>query len=887
MPTKEDVYRAFSETFLGRESELESLMSAWSSAVQGDPQLVLLVGESGNGKTRLAQRFYSKLSREHDPNGYWPDEFEAQANSLDVNPRMPEGGDLTIVPPFLWWGMRWEDDSARNRVEGSIGIEAYSHVLARHAWPIQYRRAKTKAMRKAVKSLAGSLVSGVAGTVVSTLVPIPMLCEALTAGYESLREFRAALVPRPHATARSDELEGLVRSTVTLIAEALKEPDCVGVLLLLDDAHWADKITLTFVHRLLRKAHGERLPIMVLATAWPSVLEDQYEDSEERGADGARLPPSVITTLKSLRRFADVRYREVQVGKLPEECRSLISSLFPGLAEDQLSLLLERADGNGRALLEYALLLESKPEWFDEEDPCRNLTERGLTSLREAPSDLKSLFSRRLSSMERGIRDAITIGSAQGSLVFVEDCVAEVVPKRQDNLSVERCLDRAEVPYTVIRRDSGASEYLHPFWLDLCHDRLSHLQNRATLERRVREWFDASIMEQRYRALPFQTRRLTIETAIRLTHEAEVRRLAKDVLYRDGLVREAEYEAEKRCAAPGRSAAKASDACIAAGERNLEADEAQHAEEWFERALSVKFRDKSVRAGANLRIARAYDRHSRLEDALRYADRSATHGNGDLGTAAMLLARQIERRREAQRLLQVINVLLEAPPEAVTSRYREVLVEYCEALLGIKEVYSGEAMPRGERSDGLVRARNDGNPHEWILRAYLGLIHDQRSDEQLKHELAAAIRKERKAWRVLHSQPSADACAKFLRAKRRATLLASLIVDASAGPSDVFRAISDFDLIAMLRFCESKLEADVIWSGVQKLGTILKEGGREPVRRALEILLAALNDDRDLRPDQQEFVAGLRDLIEDASVTTCEEEIAAAFASSLKLSGAD
>lgn len=91
----------------------------------------------------------------------------------------------------------------------------------------------------------------------------------------------------------------------------------------------------------------------------------------------------------------------------------------------------------------------------------------------------------------------------------------------------------------------------------------------------------------------------------------------------------------------------------------------------------------------------------------------------------------------------------------------------------------------------------------------------------------------------------------------------------------------------MLRFCESKLEADVIWSGVQKLGTILKEGGREPVRRALEILLAALNDDRDLRPDQQEFVAGLRDLIEDASVTTCEEEIAAAFASSLKLSGAD
>jgi len=61
--------------FIGREAELARLRADWEIASGGVPRLVVLAGDSGLGKTRLAQELYRWLSTQRDPENYWPDAF--------------------------------------------------------------------------------------------------------------------------------------------------------------------------------------------------------------------------------------------------------------------------------------------------------------------------------------------------------------------------------------------------------------------------------------------------------------------------------------------------------------------------------------------------------------------------------------------------------------------------------------------------------------------------------------------------------------------------------------------------------------------------------------------------------------------------------------------
>ena len=109
--------------FVSREKELAWLQDAWREAKAGRPQFLVLLGESGLGKTRLVQEFYRWLSREADPGtpacpeGYWPDAFATEARSLDVNPEFPAGRAGPTPPiPWLWWGLRWAIPDRRNEI---------------------------------------------------------------------------------------------------------------------------------------------------------------------------------------------------------------------------------------------------------------------------------------------------------------------------------------------------------------------------------------------------------------------------------------------------------------------------------------------------------------------------------------------------------------------------------------------------------------------------------------------------------------------------------------------------------------------------------------------------------------------------------------------------
>ena len=56
----------WSEVFSGRAAELRQLADAWERVQypQPDPQVVVLLAESGLGKTRLVQEFFARISAE-------------------------------------------------------------------------------------------------------------------------------------------------------------------------------------------------------------------------------------------------------------------------------------------------------------------------------------------------------------------------------------------------------------------------------------------------------------------------------------------------------------------------------------------------------------------------------------------------------------------------------------------------------------------------------------------------------------------------------------------------------------------------------------------------------------------------------------------------------
>ena len=113
------------KSFFGREKELAWLIEGWESVVkESKPQLRVLISNSGYGKTRLAQRFYTELSQEYDPDKYWPNVLLNNGDNLRVMPladRCNPPKDAKV--PWFWYGLRWADKTdSRNETltESSI-----------------------------------------------------------------------------------------------------------------------------------------------------------------------------------------------------------------------------------------------------------------------------------------------------------------------------------------------------------------------------------------------------------------------------------------------------------------------------------------------------------------------------------------------------------------------------------------------------------------------------------------------------------------------------------------------------------------------------------------------------------------------------------------------
>ena len=533
--------RPWQDLFVGRRAELEHLRGAWRRAHDGDPQLVVLLAETGMGKTRLVQAFYSWLSQTQDapdPDGYWPDWLERDRSSLSVNPPL-RGTENPPSVPWLWWGLRFSNPALRNRAESPpCGLVHSLPLLTPHFAPLQRaKEAKAESVElgvgtmTALVGLLGMATLGpVAGGVVAGLSALSSLKEKvdLLRGAKKVLELKRKDDPSLAERAMAEREDAVARIGAYFTALLTKGADGKGaipIVLVLDDAQWIDPDTLAFVDRLMRDAKEKGLPLMVVSTHWE---REWYEHAD--AGDGST---SLAAWARENPDLVGETWQPVAIGKVvSEDLEPVLSSALPGLTEPQRERIMQRVDGNPGFLFDLVTLLTtSKRKFFEGRDPTRPLkasAEKQLDAL--TALDHYQLNLQRFGDLDEEIKALLAWSSYQGTR-FVDALTLEVARRLEGDGSYDvDDLREAETPYALI---DAVTRMSHEFRQRTIHEiaaqELREIEEdfhefRDALRETLSEWFESGRLDEFEAGEREQLLRLLIEAVSALEVSPDVRR---------------------------------------------------------------------------------------------------------------------------------------------------------------------------------------------------------------------------------------------------------------------------------------------------------------------------------------------------------------------------
>jgi WD40 repeat protein len=543
--------------FVGRDQELRILQDAWARVIQGHPQFVTLLGDTGLGKTRLVQAFYGWLSRNQDapdPNGYWPDSLAPDGSRLGINPAIGEFAGRQVAIPWLWWGVRFADPG--DGKPSGIGLIRYLYHLAPHIEPWDLQRERRGLLWRAGKTAAGvwaGLITwGLVGPYVSAAISIADTVENLRdnrdrtrdpgnvtarhdraqrdAGAKILELFRALFADAPPPSLALDD-EGA--------AHAGSAVRTIPAVLVFDDAHWADPESLGFLGTLYREAVANGWPLLVLCTHWEREWREALGAADAESAQGApnSLPELRVRLQRSLAPGDPSHCRELPVGKLPDtDLRPLLTALLPGVTDDQASRILLRIDGNPAFLMDLIGEARGLPEmYFFAADPDRPFTDSGFEAFVELTLEGHyTLIQKRFKGLDAGLRSGLGLASFQGTR-FLEDLLVATAGRLAEQPCANEDLSRARDPYGIIERVSALTdEFRQRTWYEVAdaYRRKLHESQpdagrtfRDTLLAVLTEWHEAG----RIAAMPNRERIQALELYERVLREHHGGALPTDV----------------------------------------------------------------------------------------------------------------------------------------------------------------------------------------------------------------------------------------------------------------------------------------------------------------------------------------------------------------------
>lgn len=448
------------------------LRAAFERVVEGcGPELVVVLGESGLGKTRLVQEFYRSLAvatRSDAGAGYWPSGFGDRDGDLFVNP--PLGAvDAAQEMPFMWWGLRVFDPERRNQGLTSA-VATFKGSLEPHV----------AAMERAGRVRKYYLDMGVAALKLA-LSPVPFLSSVvsvasggesvwsiLKAGRELHKDRRLAL---DEAEVRiRDDLNERVVNVLGRLLRSTRDRAGVPTIVLIDNAQFspADVGLVALLERLLREAWLGSWPLLLLVTYWEREWHEHWVDRSTR---------SVARLVRDLHVSRVPGWAPFELGVMaPEALRPVLAEALPGLTDVQATALLERAGGQPLFLEEIIRAARQRSRHFQDRDPAKALTDAGLDAILGIGTRVVDFTHERLVSAPDGVRELVCLSSLQGTRLLqrINRRLAERmagVLREADCVADDGTFAAAERPYAFLQREGPTiAEFAQRLFFDVARD---------------------------------------------------------------------------------------------------------------------------------------------------------------------------------------------------------------------------------------------------------------------------------------------------------------------------------------------------------------------------------------------------------------------------------
>lgn len=519
--------------FCGRERDLDRLHEAWRAVAEGGgPRLVVLLAESGLGKTRLVQEFYARLAADHrspEGEGYWPPRLGRNDQNLVVNPDLA-AVDGAQVMPFLWWALRLVDPEGRNRVL-SGAVATYLKALTPHLQPM-YRAQRQK--RRWLEG--GRVVGGAALGFIPLLGGLVDLGKAAFELEQLRREVRAdrALSPEEAERQAGSDLTARIVGDLEQLFRGGHGEAAIPMVWVVDDAHFspADPGLTALFERVLAAAQEHGWPLLIVVTHW------EREWHAQRVGEGG----SVAAVIERSYRPPNPDWRPTALTPLAgDELAPALAAQLPGLSAAQRARLLERAGGNPRFLDEVVRLCLGRARYFEGRDPTGPLTDRGLADVLAASTSLHDLVEKRFRDAPEAVRTLVSLSSLQGVrlLYLVSRGVLDRLRVHGHALQAERpreALELARTPYAFLNLlDGQLAEFSQQVFFEVAREGIEDLvdaeqADRALIEalRALHEGGAAEVAE-----LSDEEQSLLLELAAEVlarSHEADDRQLALSAL---------------------------------------------------------------------------------------------------------------------------------------------------------------------------------------------------------------------------------------------------------------------------------------------------------------------------------------------------------------------
>jgi len=248
----------------------------------------------------------------------------------------------------------------------------------------------------------------------------------------------------------------------------------VPVVLFLDDAHWMDPIALRLVRQLWTRATENRWKLLVVATHW----EDEWKlhlNVEPPPESPQKLAQFVAQVAAGQSGVETIPVGGVANGSL----RDWVAKVLPGLTEDQVQLLLDKAralssapgargtdTGSPRVIEQFLQwLLQTPGKFFVARDARNPLLPSAIDEIRSQIHDLNDIVKRRYLGLADDVREALGWSSVQGVrfLHQISCAIARQLDFGPDPEPLTASIKRAEDPHCWL--DIAGPQWGEPvFW---------------------------------------------------------------------------------------------------------------------------------------------------------------------------------------------------------------------------------------------------------------------------------------------------------------------------------------------------------------------------------------------------------------------------------------